>query len=314
MQQPSKTDPRPAYLGSSPPADGGRPKVIYVMGAGRSGSTILGVTLGNCDGIFYAGELDKWLSSAGEPPLRDAQRASFWKGVREEMGDVGDLFGGEARELERSSALFRADGWRTRRRLRGRYRRVAQDLYHAVARAAGATHVVDTSHYPLRARELQALDGIDLYLVFLVRNPQSVVASFNRADVPERRFGMPTTNAYLWLTYLLSTFVFVRHPSERRLLVRHEDFVADPERVLREILDRVECRSAIPDLKSLRTGLPFHANRMIRSELVSLDGREAAQPARSLMTTLVQLPLAVALARLRPAASAPSQREHVRQE
>lgn len=312
MQQPSNADPRPPDRAPSPTAEGGRPKVIYVMGAGRSGSTILGVTLGNCEGIFYAGELDKWLSSAGEPPLRDAPRASFWEGVREQLVDAGDLFGGEVRDFERSSALFRAEAWRTRRRLRARYRRVAEDLYHAVARTARATHVVDTSHYPLRARELQALDGIDLYLVFLVRDPQSVVASFNRADVPERRFGMPTTNAYLWLTYLLSTFVFLRHPRERRLLLRHEDFVADPERVLREILDRVDCRSATPDLTSLRTGLPFHGNRMIRSELVSLDGREAAQPPRSKMTTLAQLPLALALSRLRPAASVSSQREHAR--
>jgi hypothetical protein len=124
---------------------------------------------------------------------------------------------------------------------------------------------------------------------------------------------MPTTNAYLWLTYLLSAFVFLRHPRERRVLLRHEDFVADPEGVLREILGRVECRSAIPDLACLRTGLPFHGNRMIRSELVSLDGREAAQPPRSRMTTLAQLPLALALSRLRPAASVSSRRKPVRQ-
>ncbi|HEX4467726.1 MAG TPA: hypothetical protein VH025_11110, partial [Solirubrobacteraceae bacterium] len=42
-------------------------KVLYVMGAGRSGSTILGVMLGNCEGIFYAGELDKWLPREGRP-------------------------------------------------------------------------------------------------------------------------------------------------------------------------------------------------------------------------------------------------------
>ena len=39
-----------------------RPRVIYIMGAGRSGSTILGVSLGNCADLVYAGELDKWLA------------------------------------------------------------------------------------------------------------------------------------------------------------------------------------------------------------------------------------------------------------
>jgi hypothetical protein len=292
-----------------------RPKVIYVMGAGRSGSTILGVTLGNCDGIFYAGELDKWLSSAGVPPLKDPERVSFWRGIREELGDAAELFGGEARQLERSSDLFRPSAWRARRRLRGRYRRVAEQLYHAVARAAGATHVVDTSHYPLRARELQALDGIELYLLFLVRDPRSVVASFSRDDVPEPRAGMPTTNAYLALTYVLSTLVFLRQRRDRRLLVRHEDFVADPQRVAREILDWVDLPASIPDPTALSTGLPFHGNRMIRSELVSIDGRAADKASRSRIrsrvTTLIQLPMTVMLSRLRPAASGTEVCEHV---
>jgi Sulfotransferase family len=314
MGQPSGMDSRSSKPGSPPHAQSERPKVVYVMGAGRSGSTILGVTLGNCEGVFYAGELDKWLPRAGVSPMHGEARARFWSVVRGELDDAADLFGGEVRQLERSSALFRSEGRRTRRRLRARYRRVAEELYQTVARAAGATHVVDTSHYPLRARELQAVDGIELYLVLLVRNPHSVVASFSRDDVPERRFNMPTTNAYLWLTYLLSILVFLRHPRERRLLLRHEDFVADPEGVLREILDRVGSRAAIPDLTALRTGVPFQANRMVMSEVVALDGRVAAQAPRSRMTTLVQLPVAAALSRLRPAASVSSPREHLDQE
>jgi len=42
-----------------------RPTVIYVMGAGHSGSSILGVALGNCAGVFYAGEVDEWLLKGG---------------------------------------------------------------------------------------------------------------------------------------------------------------------------------------------------------------------------------------------------------
>ena len=59
-----------------------RPRVIYVMGAGRSGSTTLGITLGNCEGVFYAGELDNWLVRSGVPPVEDSERARFWSQVR----------------------------------------------------------------------------------------------------------------------------------------------------------------------------------------------------------------------------------------
>ena len=49
--------------------------------------------------------------------------------------------------------------------------------------------IVDSSHFPRRARELQALNGIDLYILFLVRDPHSVVASWGREDVIEPQFG-----------------------------------------------------------------------------------------------------------------------------
>jgi hypothetical protein len=285
-------------------AEQSRPKVIYVMGAGRSGSTVLGVALGNCENVFFAGELDKWLVRRGAPHLTDEERTRFWSGIREEV-DGAELFGGQAHHcLERSSALFRIREWSARRRVRARYRRVSEDLYKAVARAAGVTHLVDTSHYPLRARELQALEGVDLYLLFLVRHPQSVVASLDRRDVAERRFGMLTANAYLWLTHLVSVLVFLRHPRERRLFLRHEDFVADPEGVLRQILDMTGSSAPIPNLAELRTGIPLHGNRLVNSEVIALQRDAPLPPRRSAMTSLLQLSWLAVLPRLRPAVTA----------
>ena len=273
------------------------PKVIYVMGAGRSGSTILGVALGNCANVFYAGELDKWLIRSGIPAPGDDERTSFWRDVQARV-DASDLFGYKARALERSSALFSVRRWRLRHRVRARYRQVAGDLYRAIAGVAEATHIVDTSHYPLRARELQRVPGIELHLVFLVRDSQSVVASLGRSDLPERRFDMPTANAYLWLTHLLSLAVFLRHPRRRRTLLRYEDLVEDPERVLRGLLDRVEVSAPVPDLGSLHTGVPIQGNRLLSAPIVALLRGGGRRAERSRVTALLQLPWTVILSRL----------------
>src|SRR6185312_1872935 len=178
------------------------------------------------------------------------------------------LFGNVAqRSIERSMAVLRLHKWATRRRLRSRYRAVAEDLYRALAHTAEATHVVDTSHYPLRARELQAITGIDLYLLFLVRDPQGVVASFNRDDVGEFKKSTAHTNAYLLLTHLLSALVFLRHPRERRLFVRYERFIEDPAGVLGEILALAGVPPGpLPDFASLRIGYPLQGNRVTRLE------------------------------------------------
>jgi Sulfotransferase family len=288
--------------------------VIYIMGAGHSGSTILGVTLGNCAGVFYAGEVEEWLVNSGAPHLGGSERSRFWSAVREDIEDADELHGGEVnRCLERSSAVFRVDRWPARFRLRGRYRRFTEDLYQAIARAASVTHVVDSSHFPLRARELKALRGIDLYLVFLVRNPQSVVASnlrpLSRREVSERRLRILSTNASLWLTHLLSVIVFLGHPRRKRLFLRYEDFVANPQQALRQILDGIDCSAEVPDLTALRTGVPLLGNKLIRSEVVALTDPGSSTVPRSRLTALLHLPWAPVFSRMQPALTAVVQPE-----
>lgn len=288
----------------------GRPKVIYVMGSGRSGSTILGVTLGNCEGMFYAGELDTWLERSGTPILGGLERTRFWRAVREQVPGAEELFGERVRQcLERSSIVVRVDRWAMRRRLRERYRRVSEDLYRAISRTAGASYVVDTSHFPLRARELQDMEGIELYLIFLFRDPHGVVASFarliRRQDVAERRMRELSTNANLWITHLLSVLVFLRQRPDRRMLVRHEDFLADPEGMLQDILRRVDSPASTPDLRSLKTGLPLKGNRLIRSETIAVRSRKPKSIRGSWLTTTLQLPWVLAVSRLAPVATPP---------
>lgn len=283
-----------------------RPRVIFVMGAGHSGSTILGVALGNCAGSFYAGELDNWLIRGGAPVLGGSERVQFWNDVRERVSGAEELFGEECKNrLERSLARFRLDWQPARRRLRPRYRRVNEELYRAIAGVAGATHIVDSSHFPMRARELQSLPGIELHLVYLIRDPQSVVESFNlhvnRHETVARWLRTLDTNADLWITHLLSVIVFLRQPRARRLLLRHEDFLADPEGALRQILDCAGSDAEIPDLAVLKTGFPLFGNRLIKSETVALKRRAKRPRRRSRLTALLQLPWHAIHSRLGPA-------------
>ncbi|HEX4437393.1 MAG TPA: sulfotransferase [Solirubrobacteraceae bacterium] len=283
-----------------------RPRVLYVMGAGRSGSTTLGITLGNCEGVFFAGELDNWLARSGVPQVEDEDRLRFWAEVRVALDDpemAEQMYGNEAQcAIERSMSLLRVRKWPLRRRLGRRYRAVAEDLYCAVSRASGDGTIADTSHYPLRARQLQRLDGIDLYLIFLVRDPQGVVASFNRQDVGEFTKSTLHTNVYLWVTHLLSLVTFLRHPRDRRVLLRYEDFVADPASTIDQLMTLAGSpETAMPDFSSLRIGLPLQGNRVTRSAVLSL--KPGTDPVRnaSLLTSLLQAPLKLALRRLRPA-------------
>jgi Sulfotransferase family len=286
-----------APTGSGQEAPEAAPKVIYIVGAGRSGSTVLGVTLGNCDGVFFAGELDAWLPRSGEPQLDGGERVRFWNEVREQVAGA-DLYGHDAqRSLERSLALFRPHRWLARRRLRAAYARIAEELYRAISHATGGAAIVDSSHYPLRARELQAIDGIELHLLFLVRDPQGVVASFTNRKVAQYNKSTLTTNVYLWLTNLLSLLVYLKHPRDRRVFVRYEDFAADPQRTVQRVLKTAGVTASQLDTHALRTGIPFQGNRVIKSEVIELEPATTPEsPSR--VTAVLQLPMTLAMRRL----------------
>ncbi len=285
------------------------------MGRGKSGSTILGVTLGNCRDIFFAGELCTWLMTRGKPVLEDSQRVRFWSAVREDV-DADGLFGDDAFDyVERALSAFRPGRWLKRRRLREQYLRVTEELYLSIANRAAVTHVVDTSHLPMRAHELRRIAGIDVYLVFLVRDVEGVVSSTmrrtGRHSVARRQRVFFKINARLWTGYLLSVIVFLRYRRDRRLLLRHEDFLADPDGVLRQILDFAGSSAEIPDLTSLNTGIPLRGNRLTRSETVALNAEPAPPQRPSRLMRLAQRPWTLILARLQPAATGATSHEHV---
>lgn len=290
------------------------PKVIYVMGAGHSGSTILGVALGNCAGVFYAGEVDEWLLKDGSGRWAGAERTRFWEAVRERVGEVDPgLFGeGVNRSIERSSALLRPGRRAERGALQSRYREATARLFAAIAEVAGSSHVVDTSHFPLRARQLQQIDGLELHLLYLVRDPQAVVESevraISRHEVAERRVKVLLVNLGLWLTQLLSVYVFLRQPRARRTFLRYEDLVADPASTLRLLLERLGLPDELPDLERLAPGVPLEGNRLLSAETISIRPPTKPTPRWSQLTAVLQRPWSPVLALLRPAAR-PSKRE-----
>ncbi len=283
-----------------------RPRVVYVMGAGRSGSTILGVALGNCPGFVYAGELDAWLRRRGVPNFGGEEGERFWAGVMARMRVEEEMFGDVSRaRLEHSSAVLRPGRWAARRRLGPTYRRIALDLYAEIVAATGAEYVIDSSHYPMRAAELQRIGGLDLRLVYLYRSPHAVVASFARQDVKQPAKPRLATNMYLLLTHALSMRVFNRQPREKRLLLQYEAFAADPAGTLRRLLEFVGAPAELPDLAALRTGVAFQGNRLLESEQVAMRSSEGRANGGDPLTAGLQAPVALALDRLDPAIRLP---------
>lgn len=273
-------------------------KVVYIMGAGRSGSTLLGVALDAASGFFYAGELDAWLRRRGVPNDKRPAVTAFWQDVAGRLdGSVPEvLLGTEHQSAVEHSASF----LRPRARLRAKsivpaYRRFNKRLFDTVAALAESNVIVDSSHYPLRARELRRAEGLEMYLVLLVRSPHGVVNSFKR-NTKQGEKSLVSANVYIWLTHLLSVLVYVTHPRGRRMFLRYERLVREPADVVAEIGRLVGSPSATDGGRELQVGRAFQGNRLLQSSSVRIEPSHSRVAERSVVTMLAQLPWTIAFA------------------
>jgi hypothetical protein len=236
-------------------SENARVRVLYIGGCTRSGSTLIDRALGSLSGFISTGEFGL-LTSQALPENRlcgCGQRflhCRFWQSVGERA------FGGwgspEAREL----SILHPQLTRNRqiplvvaarvlpavnRRLR-RYRELLSMVYTAVSEVSGAEVIVDSTKAPAYALVLRGVPGLDVRVVHLVRDSRGTAYSAGKRlavkdsvdrTVWKHRYP-PLVITLRWLLYhQIFSLLDARDPGG--LLVRYEDFVRNPRRILREI-------------------------------------------------------------------------------
>jgi hypothetical protein len=237
--------------------------IVYIAGAGRSGSTILDNILGQTDGVASVGELrflwergilEGRLCGCGRPFLECPQ----WTAI------LGAAFpGADLPTLARRMVELQQDGTRARRlpkllrrRTRDRlqhsmseYLRNLSRLYSATASHLGSHVLVDSSKLPPYGAMLDMLPGVELRVVHLIRDPRATAYSWLRKKrLPDRagtafmqRQG-PVKASALWALWNTAAgLLWARSP--RYLRVHYEAFVRDP----RAVVDRVLAHAGLPE-------------------------------------------------------------------
>jgi hypothetical protein len=235
----------------------GLPRVLYIGGTGRSGSTLLERLLGEVPGLCPAGEVvHLWRRG-----LVEGQRCGcgavfsecpFWTKVGHEAFGSWDGL-----DPERMVALQHAVD-RTRyipalvtpaisarhRRDRARFAADLERLYAAIGQVAGAEVVIDSSKHASSAFLLRTIAGLDLRVVHLVRDSHGVAFSWTkRVRRPEIVSGKgfmpryrPGTVGRQWVT-TNSLFHGLERLGVPTLFVRYEALVSEPAGEIRRILD-----------------------------------------------------------------------------
>jgi hypothetical protein len=235
-------------------ASTGQVSVLSVVGAGRSGTTVIASILGEVPGCAGAGEI-RWLwergvlegrpCACGEKPLLCPVWAPVVERVLSTAGPDGTVPTAESivaaqQELDETRNRLRilrgAVGDRDDWPALSLVRHVTGMVVRGFAEATGADVVIDTSKRPLDAAVMAQVPDVDHYVVHMLRDPRAVAHSWRRAKAysvgtETRTMGtrkLPAT-VRRWLANALGTEALHRQVADDHWeRLRYEDFCAQP--------------------------------------------------------------------------------------
>jgi Sulfotransferase family len=257
--------------------------VVYIMGAGRSGTTLLDIVLGNSDDAVSCGELNRFPRHRGHPPLVEPEspRGTFWKEVRAKLAyrDFERLTVLEHRHAYHSSALRTLAGIGDDAES-AQYLAYIRDLYECLFEVSGATTLIDSSKYPGRAlRVHQALAGtrIRVVYIYLRRDPVDVVRSFAKQGIEQPSKSWLAANAYYAVVNGLCRLAAwsLARSGRKVVAVSYEHLLTDPRAAVRAIAQALDLDAAGVErclaANEFRVGPLFHGNRIRLKRTIQLE-------------------------------------------
>lgn len=279
--------------------------IIYILGYGRSGSTITDILLNNHPAIASVGALNnlyRWISDQGQCACGQTVLACpFWSEIAvAHLGNPMDDPQLKARNTARSEtqnaverlARFPALTLRVvSRRQTAAYREQANDLFSRIASLTGKHIIVDSSKSTRdctgRALALHRYADVTVKAIHLVRDGRGVAwsamknaGSFERVRRTESRpyNFMRTTLSWL-LTNVLASASGRILGKKNYMVLRYEDLCASPERELARIESFVEVdmspvRLLLAQGGELQAGHNLGGNRLRFSRLIRFNPDE----------------------------------------
>ncbi len=285
------------------------PELVYIMGTGRSGTTILEILLSNSRDTISTGELthvfrDGFQNNNNCSCAAKFSDCSFWSKVEQGLNFTDD-------SVKEGLLLNRSLEWHHyfiplflglhRKKRIDRYIEKQKLLLHQIRLKAQVKTIIDSSKYPGRALLLSKIFGQKVKIICLTRSPSGLLNSFKKENKEQNSKSTTMTSIYYCYVLLCCKLVSLSVKTDVYFL-KFEELTENPVEILSDLqrwsglnlaesIEKIECNAGL-NVGHIITGNRVRMNKELKFEIKQHDvSREIFKDrfARWGMTTFAKL-------------------------
>ena len=252
-------------------------KVLYIVGLGHNGSTLLDLLLGASNRVFSSSQLNDLL--APYIPDSDSIKDTFWRKVLEQLEDGGKALGEQNRSIQLEK---RALEFIINRSARLHYAKVNFQLLEVLSTVIDDSLIVDSSKNVSRALGLLEGDCERIYMLHLVRDIRSYVNSYNMRQAEKGKGNRYLFPAFQWYAKNIISSLFVKRRAKYYMFMKYEDFIQQPILEIERLeafcsVSFSETKNVIKNRKPIFPSkrMTFRGNRILAKDEVVFDPKKS---------------------------------------
>ena len=203
-------------------------KLIYILGSGHSGSTLLDLILGSHSQVESVGEILHYAKYFGQNSTftyrrrvcscgLHVEKCEYWAKINKSIeNSIGTT---DVSLRTKSQPEFDANNYA---------------VLNSILSVAGKEFICDSSKNRLRLLQFLRSDYFNTYIVHLIRDGRSVQYSYQK-----RKGKFSFNEVFRWSNANLRSYLMFRSLSHYQI-VRYEDIVANPAKVISKIMNKVD--------------------------------------------------------------------------
>ena len=213
--------------------------IIYLLGAGRSGTTVIATVMNAHPNIQTAGELHQFIGHLlGDKDCscgKTLATCEFWRNTSNNFQvSIKELHQWK-RQIKKQEAHRNIPKYLFNKREYKDYSRIQELVFTNISKESKGKWILDSSKYIGRYLLLKRSEKLKVRGVYVVRDVRGVIASFKK-KVQSSRSPLSAILYYL----MINTFAQLVSWTDKGVVkVRYEDFMRDPEGVSQQIYGRI---------------------------------------------------------------------------